>query len=204
MAQYPVYTAQDISDFSGRPVASYTTYSTSALSQALLLFKIGTCLAQFPDDETEADLAKNAVLDMANSIFLAQKYQAAKASPFSSETIGSYSYSKAAQAVSKGDKTGVMWFDLAIDNLSVCDRSEGSVASGGVEVFENDGIFIPGANGDIRLLGPDSINLLKNSGEDPSPGYPSEGVPPIEDGPLPTMTGDWVEDPDHPGLFSPE
>ena len=48
-------------------------------------------------------------------------------SPFSSERIGSYSYSKMAQAVSKGVKTGVPFFDIAVDYLSQFSTESGGV-----------------------------------------------------------------------------
>lgn len=108
-------------------------------------------------------------MSMADSIHLSQPYAAAKSSPFSSESIGSYSYSKAAKAVSKGETTGVEWFDLAIKNLSVCDTEDDLPMSGGIEVFENDASFVQGASlGNFRMLSPQDIDLSRSYGFDPA------------------------------------
>lgn len=172
MSLYPTYTKDDLEGFSGRPSQSYSKYADTALSQALLLFKIGTCLAQFPDDPIKGELAKNAILAMADSIFLAQRYQAAAASPFNSETIGSYSYSKTASAVSSGKPTGIMWFDLAIEQLSVCGTlDDGIPTGGGIGMFEYDGFVTPSAGPDtVRYLGPQELEQSRGYGYDPSHG----------------------------------
>lgn len=159
MADFPEFSAQDVSDFSGRPVAAYPqTYTATALKQARTLFKLGTCLKQFPDEEFEAELATNAILSMAEQLILSQKYQAALANPFQSESIGSYSYSKITGVVATGVPTGLFWFDSAVQRLGVCDiAGEGSIgggSSGGIEVFEHDGRFGPGTGNNVRLYGP--------------------------------------------------
>ena len=138
MAVYPNYTATNIAEVSGYPVTDYSTFATEALKQATLLFKIGTCLSAWPDDEIEAEMARYAVLSMADAIYWAQPWQKVLRSPFNSETIGSYSYSKLSTAVSAGLPTGVSWFDLAVSKLSVCDRNLGIPAHGGYNVFEED------------------------------------------------------------------
>lgn len=159
MADYPTYSAQDLSDYSGRPVASYqpSAWIPQAVAQATLLFKIATCLNQFPDDPTEAQLAGYAIKAMADHAVLNQPNAQAMASPFQSETLGSYSYSKMASSASKGEKTGVMWFDIAVDQLGQCDKNDGVFSGGGIEVFEFDGLFggaLMGGN-TARLLSPD-------------------------------------------------
>ena len=155
---YKDYTAALLADFSGRPEASYTSYVTnSAVPQALLLFKIGTCLAS-PDDlnDVEKELVDMAIVAMADSIYLAQPFMAIAASPFNSETIGSDSYSKVAKAVAAGTPTGVMWFDLAVSQVSVCSElSGGDIMFGGVEVFEHTESYVVGGLGNnIRFLSP--------------------------------------------------
>lgn len=169
---YKTYTRQDLADFTGRPLASFpeTYVNNSAIPQALLLFKIGTCLAS-PDDLTpdQQQLVDFAIMSMADSIHLVAPYQTAIASPFNSETIGSYSYSKVAKAIQSGEETGVMWFDLAIDQLSVCDDINGNFMQGGIEVFENDAIFIPGhLKGNVDFLSPEDIRFSQYFGWDPN------------------------------------
>ncbi len=170
MAEYPKYTKDDLEDYSGRPSQSYSKYADTALSQALLLFKIGTCLAQFPDDPLKAEIAKNGILAMADSIFLSQRYQQAMASPFNSETIGSYSYSKTASAVQRGDKTGIMWFDMAIEQLSECSYlSDGIPTGGGIGMFEYDGLVTATSGPDsVRFLGPADLDRSRGYGYDPA------------------------------------
>lgn len=159
MAEYPTFEPKDLAAFSGRPLASYTalgTYVDTALKQATLLFKIGTCLAQLPDDPVDLELARTAILAMADTAILRRPHQAVLAAPFQSENLGSYSYSKMSAAASRGDKTGVMWFDLAVERLSVCEASDGILSGGGIEIFEFDGQFSTASNSgnSVRLLSP--------------------------------------------------
>jgi len=175
---YKTYTRQDLADFTGRPLASFPQayVENSALPQALLLFKLGTCLAS-PDDLTDdqKQLVDFAILSMADAIHLVAPYQTVLASPFNSETIGSYSYSKMAKAVQMGLPTGVSWFDMAIADLSVCgdvDPAKIGFGGGGIEMFENDGVFVPGSNGNVDYLSPADIRLSQyfTYGIDPAPG----------------------------------
>lgn len=170
---YPTYTKQDVATFTGRALASFPSFvEASALPQAILLFKIGTCLASLDDlTADELELSKNGILSMADSIHLVQPYAVAVASPFNSETIGSYSYSKVAAAVSKREETGIMWFDLAINRLSVCDDLSTGMFGGGIEVFEHDAMFTMGAGGNSRFLSPKDIDRSRFFGYDPAPGY---------------------------------
>lgn len=168
---YPTYTKQDLADFSGRSVATYPDYATtSALPQATLLFKIGTCLADWPEDVIDADLARMAILSMADAIVLSQPHQKVLSNPFNSETIGSYSYSKVSGAVATGLPTGIMWFDMALSRLGVCDLAAGLSAGGAIEVFEHDAAFTGGNHaGNVRMLSPQDLDLHKQFGRDPAP-----------------------------------
>lgn len=172
---YKTYTVDDLSSFAGRPKASFhEPYTTdSALPQALLLFKLGTCLAS-PDglSATDLQLVDFAILSMADAVGLASKYASVAASPFSSETIGSYSYSKAARAVMRGEDTGVMWFDTAIKRLSVCDTADDTAMSGGIEVFERvGGYFTPGhLAANVQFLTPADLVDSRLFGYDPQVG----------------------------------
>lgn len=180
MATYPNFTVNDLSDFSGRPVSEYTNsgYVATSIAQAMLLFKLGTCLKEWPDDPTMAELAKMAILSMADSIYLVQPFQKILSNPFSSETIGSYSYSKVAGAVMSGLPTGITWFDMALSKLSVCDFEVGTVIpgmGGGIEVFENDGLFTQGSGNNLRFLSPQDLDRLTGWGFDPSEGFRYSG-----------------------------
>ncbi len=117
-----VPTVEDLSEFSGRPADSYGPFAVSALRQATLLFSTITHLTAYPTDDDEAQLAVYAILQMADRLYLEQPSAQIKAGPFQSETIGSYSYSRASQlAVSSaksGTKTGLYWWDLALELLT--------------------------------------------------------------------------------------
>lgn len=171
MAEYPTLTKEDLSEFSTRPAESYNDAQVkTALAQATLLFKIGTCLTNLPDDETSLELAKTAILAYADYIILSTPYAAAVASPFSSESLGSYSYSKSAAAVAKGDKTGVMWFDLAVSHLGACDSADGVPSFGGIQVFDSDvPLYQVGDSGIFRMLSPKDREYHQSFMNDPSP-----------------------------------
>ena len=166
---YKAYSRSMLADFTGRPLASFPQQyvTVSAIPQALLLFKLGTCIvdpeALAPDAQQLVDFA---ILSMADSIHLSAPYQAATASPFNSESIGSYSYSKTARAVQAGEDTGVMWFDLAVRQLSVCEESDnGSFQRGGIEVFEHAGTVVPGTlSGNMAFMSPGDITASREFG----------------------------------------
>lgn len=170
---YKTYTRQLVADFTGRPIASFpeTYLNLSAIPQSVLLFKLGTCILDpeqlNPDEQQLVDFA---ILSMSDAIHLAAPYQTALASPFNSESIGSYSYSKTAKAVQDGKDTGVMWFDLAIRQLSVCEADSGDVVSGGIEMFEHDGVYVAGSiSRNVQYLSPADLSQSAYFGYDPSP-----------------------------------
>lgn len=147
---WPVPTINDLSTFSGRPVASFSnvSYANESLIQAVLFFQIVTELIQPPDpiaDPLENQLATNGILDFALTTYLEQPYQGIKANPFQSQTIGSTSYSKpvlymrgTAQANAlRGEATGIMWFDLAVQQLA--QRTQrGGVFGDAIAFFDKD------------------------------------------------------------------
>lgn len=87
---YPVPTLSQLSTFSGRSESTYLAFNAQALAQATLLFSLQTEMTVPPEDTDLASLALNAILQMADSLYLAQPYVPLKAKPFQSETIGSY------------------------------------------------------------------------------------------------------------------
>lgn len=156
---YTAPTVAQLAEFSGRSVASYDDTAASALAQGTLLFSILTELDEAPEDERNATLALNGILDMADYIYLARPYAAVKAKPFQSETIMSYSYSRGssvALAVA-GKKTGMLWWDLAIARLTI---AESVVSYGSIAAFEREHHPLTGAglyrdeDDIVVLLGP--------------------------------------------------
>lgn len=212
MAAYPTLGVTELSTFSGRPAASYpASYPDQAIRMATLIFKIASGLVEFPEPGTNAyDLATMAILALADEFILEQPFQEAKSSPFNSESIGSYSYSKmagrgavrAASSISADGKTGNIWFDLAIEQLGVVVNALNMPAYGGVEVFEHSEMMVPGLNRhNTRLLGPGDFRLMRYYGLDPAPGIQAyaQFSPAVDQG----GEEPWVEDPPGSGLFVP-
>lgn len=187
MVAFPVFTVTDLSAWSGRPESSYASYANSALAQSTLLLKLATCLTSWPTTQDQADLAKYAILSMADTLTLEQPYQGLLASPFQSENIGSYGYSKSStasagvrrstyeppplhSAIMSGQVTGIYWFDLAVSELSVCDAFSGlsatGVTGGATSVFENDMLFFKDSNGNKHMISPKDIDPLDIPGAD--------------------------------------
>lgn len=129
------FTVADLAYFTGRAESSFTAFAATALEQAQLLFTLRTGMTELPTDVFERGLVKNAILEMADDIYLKSTYREVKAKPFSSETIGSYSYSLSAAAVraSSGEKTGLMWWDLAMERFA---KEVSDLFSGGLMVFD--------------------------------------------------------------------
>jgi hypothetical protein len=144
---WPVPTLEELSEYTGRPAVSYTSYVNSALLQATIMFtalsELGS--ADYPgmaaDDQ---QLANSGVMAMADYLYLRWPYQQVLASPLQNETIGSYSYSKPIQEMARNaqalevtaEKTGVDMFDLAIRMLARRTRANG-VFYGQITGFEH-------------------------------------------------------------------
>jgi hypothetical protein len=154
-------TVAELANFSGRESNSYGNFAGEALAQATLLFYLATDLSAYPDDENLAMLAKYGILDMADKIYFSQPYKEALASPYQSESIGSYSYSRMTQSVKKGDNTGVMWFDMAVGKLKGDGSGIGS--SGSIQGMEFDGLEANG-NGGYKIRGATGNYSYGNAG----------------------------------------
>jgi hypothetical protein len=85
-----------------------------ALLWASDLFRLATGITTDPTDEFELRLVKLAILEMAWAIQTKHEDLEESFSPFTSERIGSYSYSKAQQDVAEGRATGISAFDRAV------------------------------------------------------------------------------------------
>lgn len=177
MAILTLYAISDLAAYSGRPQSSYTAYGNAAILQATIMFQTQTELQ--PADQAalspeDADLAQFGILAMADYIYLRQPYQAAIATPFMSEHIGSYSYAKAQQEVARnaaalevaGEATGVTMYDLAVRMLAKRTRA-GGVYYGSVGVFDRKGketdqvrIHWDCKQGRYLLLGPEDFNQV--------------------------------------------
>lgn len=159
----PTITREEAAEFLGRPVASLPPNFEIKTKLATLLLKLATCRTEFPDDALSNELVKAAVIYMAQDMSLRERFEKEAASPFQSETIGSYSYSKMLGRVQTMESTEVLWFDTAVDNLSLCGLSNllgGSSASGGYSVFENDFPAYNKGDGTTVILAPRDIEFM--------------------------------------------
>jgi hypothetical protein len=173
---WPVPTPAELSEYTGRPVSSYTSYVNSALLQATMMFTIlselgaGDYGGLAPDFQ---QLANMGVMAMADYLYLRWPYQQALASPLQSETIGSYSYSKPLQEMARNaqaievtaEKTGVDMFDLAIRRLAKRQAMNG-VFFGQITGFERTNrsdlarvVWDP-REGRMVLIGPGDVDKL--------------------------------------------
>lgn len=174
---YPVPTLADLATYSGRAENSYGLYVDEALKQATLLFVIASGLNEAPTDDSDLQVATYGILAMADSIYLTQPLAEAAASPFQSESIGAYSYSRATRSrIIRGEKTGIDWFDLAIDRLRVDSESRISYSQVGISF----GNLYTDSEGNLAVLGPADIGVSDGFGyynaETPKsdlPGWPS-------------------------------
>jgi hypothetical protein len=186
----PVPTLAQLATFSGRPETSYSSYVTSALLQAAIIFMTVTEVgynneadfyALTPDDQL---LATQAVLAYADWVYLRQPYQQMIANPAMSETIGGYTYSKPppvqirnvqAQELGIGS-TGIELWDTAVQYLSKRQRAAG-MFFGQLACFERTsstedrdiGVVLrhDPRTGELMLLGPGDFNKVDIPGFGP-------------------------------------
>lgn len=146
-------TLAELAVFSGRPVQTFSAFASEALAQATLMLKIVTKLTDYPDDPDLRQLALNAIMEMADRLLLEQPFAEIISRPFQSETLGSYTYSRSTATASKvqaGLSTGLFWWELAIDELTVAGAS--LLAHGSIRV-DIDGLTAD-PDGTVRLQNP--------------------------------------------------
>jgi len=169
---FPEFDVAGLAKFTGRPANSFTDYATEALEQALLFFKKATCLKSLPEDADDALVATKAVYQLADYFVLSQPYAEKLAAPFSSESIGSYSYSKMVSKITRREKTDLLWFDLAVEELGQCGLGNlVGQTMGGIGAFERDGVVVPQGDGTGYLLGPADMDQSGWLQQDPSDGF---------------------------------
>lgn len=110
--------------------------ATIFLNLAADLLWLGTGLDTDPTDARLSQLVQYAICDMAIYLYVTRDDIDAVYSPFQSERVGSYSYSKsyvqATKAVSKGESTGVPLFDMLVSYLT----DQAITAAGGLLTSE--------------------------------------------------------------------
>lgn len=115
----------ELETFKNEEVPSSDEQSVTAHLQAATdLMELATGIhTDFEPGTLEARVMRRGILDLTWYIGTSMEDRDSLFSPFSSERIGSYSYSKAASAISMRGKTGVPFFDLAVDHLSGLNES---------------------------------------------------------------------------------
>ena len=115
----------------------YSDEDALDLAQGLLMEAIpclGTIYPAF--SEAQRKTIKFAVLEMAKYIKIDYFNFERSTSPFQSETIGSYTYSKAAQSVRNGASTGIPAFDRATSQFAeLCNADSGAFYSSSEQVI---------------------------------------------------------------------
>lgn len=156
---FPIYEIDDLADFTGRPALSFPDYATEALSQAIFFIKLRTHVKEWPEDPDLQQAFKYAILDLADRMQLERQWAHIQASPLSSESIGSYSYSKSnvvKTALFNAIPTGIMWLDVLLGLLDENSAAAVPVSDhGSVHIFENDDLYRRG-DGELWVLGPAS------------------------------------------------
>jgi hypothetical protein len=109
-------TAADLGQFRGVLFGDSedTSGAEYVLQQATDAFMLMTMLSDTPTDEFELRVYTYAICDLALWLTSHAEHLDEINSPFSSERIGSYSYSKLVAQARKGEDTGIYWLDLAL------------------------------------------------------------------------------------------
>jgi hypothetical protein len=105
-------------------------YAEDSLQRATDLMEIAIDVHEDPEDELAYRIMTTGILSMAHAIYVVSgEDSTALYAPFQSERLGSYSYSKLAQAVTKKVDTGIPGFDQAVryfQNLAMAAGADSS------------------------------------------------------------------------------
>jgi hypothetical protein len=113
-------------DFAHGDVPEDDDWIESALQQATDLFWLATGLMVYPSDELETRVVTYAILEMAQYLLTQDDNKTQIFGPYSSERIGSYSYSKmpsVKSSIQSGTPMGLLWWDRAISLFSTIHTS---------------------------------------------------------------------------------
>ncbi len=115
-------------------------YIVNVAQQATDAVWATTGLEDDPSDERTARVLLNALCQFSLWLMAQDEHRDEINSPFSSERIGSYSYSKLQQA-QNGEETGIFWLDLLFRMLNSISNSSDMLSwSNSEHVFNPDGL----------------------------------------------------------------
>lgn len=112
-------------------------WAEAELQRAADLMAIAINTETNPSDSLGLRLMKDGILDMAAYLFVRSENRSETYTPFQSERIGSYSYSKMMGQASTGQPTGVELFDAAVMYLVGLSETEGD----GVVRYDGECVF---------------------------------------------------------------
>ena len=108
------------------------------LIQATDAFWVFTGLSSYPDDPRTARVARNAIMDLTAWLIAQHENRAEINSPFTSERIGSYSYSKM-QSAKDDSNSGIYWLDMFFRLQRATDESAMLTSVASENVFSPNG-----------------------------------------------------------------
>lgn len=152
---------EDYAAFLDLSVAQLSSYHHEALTQGRDLMWLATQMVEDPTDADELRLLHRGIMSVAEAMEVSKGYRSLSLSPFTSETIGSYSYEKLGSIVRRGVPIGLMWFDLAVSYF----YTETDIVNTGKALFEIDEALVEAETSDGRtaLLGPGTRSRLATS-----------------------------------------
>lgn len=145
-----------------------------AIQQAMDLLVMATGLTS-TSNTMEDRIVRSAVLEMAWAITIRHEDKEAEFSPFSSESIGSYSYSKAASLINQGAATGIPNFDVAIDYFAA------QAMGGGISNTSSENVFVKdyGRSKRRHSYDPNTSSLINSASISGTPVYIENDNPTI-------------------------
>lgn len=116
--------------------AGYLTFMLQASADAFWAF---TGWSNYPSDERMARITRYALMDLTSWLIAQNEHRDEVNSPFTSERIGSYSYSKM-QRASQSQDSGIYWLDLLFRLLNTQNDGSNEPWVSSERVFNPDGL----------------------------------------------------------------
>lgn len=130
MTDLTIPTAEELDDFADNATDDFgTAVKEQAILQAMDLLWLATGVTEQPTDARISRIVAWGILDMAWSLLIKTEAKTEINSPFSSERIGSYSYQKGRQLLTKGLPSGIEWFDTVVALLKGLDEAASMVST---------------------------------------------------------------------------
>jgi hypothetical protein len=144
-------------------------YAEDSLQRATDLMEIATGVHEDPEDELAFRVMQNGILAMGHAIYVVSGEDAtALYTPFQSERLGSYSYSKLQQAVATRADTGIPGFDQAVSYFKDLAMATGADTSPfGISAEQVFAQPFPAAQAQLRIRSKQTGPVMIEDLEDP-------------------------------------